>query len=133
PGTLRAPWAGLVLVWLLLLLFPGGRVVDGRQQVGDVPGRLLGRQRRRRGSCRGRLRGGRRDRGDEHGLAGILGLGDRGAVVGGGRGGHVERDGLDAEPAGRGAVRGVPGQRRRDQRHQRRGDAAQVGALGDDS
>ena len=46
---------------------------------------------------------------------------------------HVQRGGLGAEPAGRRAVRGVPGQRRGDQRHERRGDAGQVGAARDDA
>ena len=64
------------------------------------------------------------------------GLGGRAAVVGGRRGRrggrHVQRDGLGAEPAGRRAVRRIPGQRRGDQRHERRRDAGQVGAAGDD-
>ena len=139
-GALRAPRASLVLVRLLLrfLLFPGRRVADRRQQVGDIPGRLLGRRERpgRTGGAGGGGRGGGgRDRGDDHRLPGMLGHGV-GAVVPGGRGRarrrHVERDGLGAEPAGRRAVRGVPGQRRGDQRHQRRRNAGQVGAPGDD-
>ena len=60
----------------------------------------------------------------------------RGGVHGGrgrARRRHVERGGLGAEPAGRRAVRGVPGQGRGDQRDERCGDAGQVGAAGDDA
>src|SRR5213076_3610439 len=112
-GALRAPRASLVPIRRLVLRLEVWRVPDRRQQVGDVPGRLLGRRRRGRDSGRGSWRGGswrggswrggRGNRGDGHGLAGILGLGKRSAVAGGGRGGHVERvsrvEGWDIHPS----------------------------------
>ena len=147
------------------------RVADGRQQVGDVPGRLLGclgrgvrdggaagqagKKPSRRGPPRGAGLPGRAGLARRQGLAGHAGLAGGAGLAGRaglaqcpgqrerragvrsrrGRPGrrHVERTGLGAQPAGRRAVRGLPGQRRGDQRHERRGDAGQVGPTRDDA
>ena len=144
-GRARGGWGGAWgRAWGRACGCPGGRdrgvadrgVADRGQQVGDVASGLLGR-----GISLGSLVFSL--------LAPLVRLfagwpavrvvrdhgGRAGAQRGGRRAGRgqVQGAGLGAQPVGRRAVGRVPGQGRGQQRHQRPGDAGQVGVAGDDA